>query len=659
MTKSFAKSLLIPFGFATLLSVPVLAHASESVPQWVRDAAAESAGTYPADTEAVMLLHDETLTVQGPGKAVDHIREVIRILRPSGREYANFGVPFDKDRKILSMHVWSIGSDGREHQLKDSELVSASPLSQQIYYDVQYRRGTAPAAEPGAVVAIESEVQERPYMAERLWEFQSAIPMRHGRFTLQMPTGFEYRAVWSRHAPVEPAQLGSFEWRWTLDDVSAVDLHRVSLAPSFEALAGRMAVQWSGPGMESGFHGSWQGVGEWAFHLAEDRFTPTPEISAKTAEVVGARTDFYAKASAIADYMQQNIRYFGVEIGVGGYQPHSAAEVFQHQYGDCKDKATLFVSMAQAAGLHGVLVLVHASRGVIDPKAPSSFANHMIAALEVPPGADVTHLRSVVTTSGGSRYVIFDPTQQYIPFGELPYYEQSSYGLIINGPHSQLVQFPVEQPGDSVISRSAHFKLAEDGSVSGSVTEDQDGNYALWNRELLQKMDQQQRDRWLDHKLKRDLGSYQLASFHVDHVSDLNSNLEMKYSVTAPNYSKSVGPMLLLRPRVLGEYSPDLDDQDTRKVPIDLETAGMRRDDFSIDLPTGYTVDELPDPVKLDVGFAYYESSTKVEGSTLHYTRIYTLRVPELSPDKYDELKHLAAVIHADEQGSAVLKRVQ
>jgi len=68
-------------------------------------------------------------------------------------------------------------------------------------------------------------------------------------------------------------------------------------------------------------------------------------------------------------------------------------------------------------------------------------------------------------------------------------------------------------------------------------------------------------------------------------------------------------------------------------------------------------VDELPDPVKVDMGFASYESSTVVQGKMLHYARTYTVRKVSLPAEEYPELVRLAGVIDNDEQGRAVLKR--
>ncbi len=83
----------------------------------------------------------------------------------------------------------------------------------------------------------------------------------------------------------------------------------------------------------------------------------------------------------------------------------------------------------------------------------------------------------------------------------------------------------------------------------------------------------------------------------------------------------------------------------------------LASDEFDIELPEGYVVDELPDPVKEDMGFATYQSSTVVQGNKLHYTRTYTVRQVTLPAGKYGELQRLAGAIAADESSQVVLKK--
>ena len=93
-------------------------------------------------------------------------------------------------------------------------------------------------------------------------------------------------------------------------------------------------------------------------------------------------------------------------------------------------------------------------------------------------------------------------------------------------------------------------------------------------------------------------------------------------------------------------------------MPVDLGETMQITDDYQIELPPGYAVDEMPDPVKIDLGFASYESSCRFADHALHYTRTYTVRQVTLPANRYDDVQRLAGVIDADEQSQAVLKKL-
>ena len=219
-----------------------------------------------------------------------------------------------------------------------------------------------------------------------------------------------------------------------------------------------------------------------------------------------------------------------------------------------------------------------------------------------------------------------------------------------------MIQFPVLSPELNSIHRTATLALQPDGSVKGNVVEQRFGDLSERPRSLYSQGDAKQQQEWLDNRLKQDFTSFNVADFKVENVSALNKPLTTSYSLTADRYGRTMGPLLMVRPRVMGADGFELDHK-KRKVPIDLRATMLDSDDYTITIPEGYAVDEIPDPVKLDVGFASYESSTKLDGNALHYTRTYTVRDISVPADRYDDLKKLAATIEADEQNHAVFKK--
>jgi transglutaminase-like putative cysteine protease len=645
---------------ALLLGFTLPAHAkTDSVPDWVRSAAAQTIPPYPADTNAVVLLDDTTYRVDPDGRAVEHCRRVVKILRPQGRDEGIIHVNFDKDTKILSMNVWGIGPDGHEYAMKDKDFVDAGFPGMEgafEFADVKFRVARAPGNDPGGVIAYEYEQRERPYLTEKTWFFQEDIPSLSQSFTLQLPPGYTYGTVWAHHSPIEAANLEGRGWRWEMKDIPGIDLERVPLSPAPESLAARMTVHYAGPGVVVADRSTWKSVGEWYDPLIRDRVAATPEIAAKAQELTAGKTDFYDKTEAIGEFVQKQVRYVAIEVGIGGYQPHAAGDIFHNRYGDCKDKATLLSAMLSAVGVHAALMMVDSRRGFVDPDAPSLEGDHMIAAIEVPKGNESPRLHSMVTASTGRRYLIFDPTSEKTVFGELEHQLQGSYGILMEGADTQVIQLPVLDPALNTIRRTASFRLDADGVLKGTVTEKRFGDVSELRREVYAKGDAKEQTEFLDHMLGRDFTAFSATDVKVENVDALNKDFTLTYSLSAERYAKAMGSLLMVRPRVLGDLDIDTD-RKPRTVPINLDETMQATDEYSIEIPDGYSVDEIPDRVKLDLGFAAYQSDVQVTGNTLHYKRTYTIRQITLPADRYADVQKLAGAIAADEASSAVLKK--
>ena len=558
---------------------------------------------------------------------------------------------------MLSLHVWAIDPAGHEIQMKDDAVLDVGdPGSGEMYTDERARVAHPPGADPGGVVAYEYERRERPYLAETTWWFQGSVPHLHESFTLVLPQGFKQNTSWAHHAADNGADLENGSYRWEMSAVPAIDLDHVPMAPAEESLAGRMTVHYSGPTLAEPQEGTWQGVGEWYAHLSSGRMQASPELSAKAAELVAGKTDFYDRAEAIGEFVQSKVRYYAVELGVGGYQPHPAAETFRLRYGDCKDKATLMASMLESAGIHGALMIVDTERGVIDPGVPSIVGNHAIGAIEVPVGYNSAKLRSVVMAKTGKRYLIFDPTWERTPFGQLERNLQGSYGVLMEGKDSQVVELPVMAPSLNHLSRTGHFALGKDGSLKGQVLESRIGDVSDYPRRIFSQGDSREQTEYMARRVDADVANASITGLKVEHIDSLHEPLTTSYQLESSRFATAAGQLLLVRPRVLGSFAMEFDSKH-RVVPVDLRETLSAEDNYEITVPAEYKLDELPAPVKVDVGFAVYQSTTEMEGSTLRYKRSYTVRAVTVPAAKYDEVRALAAAIAADEGSEVVLRK--
>jgi hypothetical protein len=230
--------------------------------------------------------------------------------------------------------------------------------------------------------------------------------------------------------------------------------------------------------------------------------------------------------------------------------------------------------------------------------------------------------------------------------------------VLMEGDASQIIELPLIDPKLNTIRRSASFQLSADGTLKGSVTDLRFGDLAEQRRYVFSSEGGKKQQEYMNRVIGGDFTAASMTDLKVGNVDALNKDLTTTFDLQASHFASVTGPLLMVRPRVLGSYGLDVD-RKVRHVAIDLEATMQGTDEYDIELPEGYVVDELPDPVKEDFGFASYVSSSEMHGRTLHYSRTYTVKQVTVPAAKYGEVQRLAAVIAADEDGRAILKRAK
>ncbi len=649
-------ALACPLLAALLLTLAIpSSSASTNIPDWASEANKTPTPAYAKDSEAVILYDEYVETIDARGRATEREREAIRILKPQGRHH-ECGVSYDVDEKINYFRVWTIAADGKQYQAKETDFIEQGDTGVPIMLSTgKTRVAHPPAVDVGATVICESEELMAPYFQEKTWRMQTSIPFVSQALEIDLPPGRTQTSAWHRFKPVPPVQVAPNHFRWELKDTPAFTLRDIPSHPEWEALAARMSVQWGDAAID-GKDNQWRAIGQWVTTLQAGRPDPSPEITAKTQELIAGAPDFYTRLSRITQYVQNNIRYFIVFRGIGGWQANHAADIFRNRYGDCKDKSTILISMLQAAGIHAFYVLVDVHRGFVDPDDPSIAGDHMITAIELPSDVNDPRLMAFVKAKDGKRYLIFDPTNETVPVGNLPNYEQGSFGTLSAGPASQILPLPILAPEANLNQRTGTFTLAADGSLTGSVATTRSGMDGADLRYTLKSSDEKERRESLEKSVAEDVPSAILNSVQFLQPPELDKPIELKYSLTAAQYAHQAGPLLLVRPRVVGSSARPFDDK-PRTVPIDLGSTGKWRDSFDIAIPAGYVVDDTPDPVSIDLDFASYHSSVSGHGNLLHYESEYVVKQIEIPAEKAAAFRHLQGAILASEKGTAVLKK--
>ena len=648
-------------GVAVLLLMYAPQAVAGDAPSWMHALVNVPLPAHDEKTDAVLLYSETNVTVLSADKIRTVVREAYKILRPQGRGLGMLRIPVDSHEKVTSLHGWCIPAQGKDYDVKDKLNVEVAwdVDGGELISDVRARLLEIPAPDPGNIVGYEYEVEESPLVLEDIWFFQERVPVRESRYSLQLPAGWEYKASWLNYPEVKSAPAGNNQWQWVVRDVKGV--RKETEMPPLKGVMGQMVVSFLPPGGFSAFNGfsNWKEMGAWYRNLTSGRIDASSEIKQKASTLTASASSQLDKMRALAQFVQHDIRYVAIELGIGGWQPHPAADIFKNHYGDCKDKATLMRSMLREIGVDSYYVVINTERGSVTPETPAHKAfNHAIIAVKLPDDLKDPSLVAAIPHLKLGRLLFFDPTDELTPFGQLKGELQSNYGLLVSPDNGELVELPKLPPSTNGIGRLAKLTLDVNGRLQGDVEETRLGERAWIQRWMLRNVTRDsERIKPIESLLASSLANFHITKASVLNLAQADQPFGYKYTFISDNYAQNAGNLLLVRPRVLGTKAEGfLETKEPRQFPIEFKGPVRDTDRFEITLPPGYEVDELPPPVDVEYSFASYHSKTEAKGNVIGYTRVFEVKELSVPVSKADELKKFYRIIAGDERSTAVLK---
>ena len=525
-------------------------------PAWMHALVNTPLPAHDEKTDAVLLYSETNVSVASVSKTKTVIRQAYKVLRPEGRRRGTVVAFLNSNRKISNLRGWCIPAQGKDYEVKDKEGVELSPPmieGAELVEDVKAKILEIPAPDPGNIVGYEYEIEEHPLVLQDIWRLQNDVPVRESRYSLEIPPGWEFKAQWLNYPETQPKQQSSNGAQWVVSDLKGIRAEEDM--PPMRGLAGQMVVSFYPPGGAAlnGFS-NWQQMGDWYRNLTTNRRDASEKIKQEVATLTASAPTQLDKMKALAKFVQHDIRYVAIELGIGGFQPHPAADVFTHRYGDCKDKATLMSSMLHEVGIDSYYVVINTERGSITSQTPAQIGfNHVVMAIKLPEGVTDSSLVATMQHPRMGKLLFFDPTNEFTPFGQIGGYLQANYGLLVTADGGELVELPKLAATTNGIQRTAKLTLDTTGRLQGEVQEIRLGDRARSERYALQTA-KKDTDRI---KPFENLLSGSLSNFHITKASMVNLQqtdrpFGLNYSFESDDYAKGTGDLLLVRPRVLG-----------------------------------------------------------------------------------------------------------
>jgi len=592
-----------------------------------------------------------TVTVESNGRVLKTFRRVVQVLTDAGaarlREQQFGYVPGHQSFDVHWLRIVRLNGSvvsAAPTQIQESDVpapVSTSP----IYSDQKIVRMSLSGVAVGTILDVEFTVEEHnPALKNdftQTYVFTPGASIGKARLELDVPSSMKptIREENLDFKRVTSTSGGRTRYLWSRDTTPKV--RPEPFASDSNGVV--MRVRFGGPL-------SWNDVSRWYANLARDRYKATPALSRTVDSLVTGAKTRDDSIRAVHRWVAQDIRYVGIELGIGGYQPRMPDTVIATGYGDCKDKATLFVTALTHLGIHAYPVLLSINATAHrDLPTPQQF-NHEIAA--------------VALASGGYQFV--DLTSSFNAYGELPSGIQGGFGLLIfpDGRNEE-VTIPVDAPASNVQTTRITGVLSNDGEFEGHYLETSVGSIAAGTRAAFASpLDSTQRADAARRIARKYFSSAEGDSLLAFNGRDYAAPVRVGVRITNATATTTAGTVELLNNPFssfarMTTAADDIARLPTRRFPIDASKIVGRLtgvSEFRVTLPAGWHA-RLPANISATSVFGSYTATYSQDGRDLVIDRHIVGGGGIFMPSRVNELVAWLRAIGRDDVKFIVLEK--
>lgn len=137
---------------------------------------------------------------------------------------------------------------------------------------------------------------------------------------------------------------------------------------------------------------TWNAFGKWLNTLNQNMDILSEASTEEIKKVIGTEKDKHEIVKKLYAYLQQNMRYVSIQLGIGGYKPMPAQSVHDFKYGDCKALSNYMKALLKVADIPSRYVIINAGNNTLSPDIADvrNVFNHAI--LAVPMDGDTIFL---------------------------------------------------------------------------------------------------------------------------------------------------------------------------------------------------------------------------------------------------------------------------
>lgn len=247
---------------------------------------------------------------------------------------------------------------------------------------------------------------------------------------------------------------------------------------------------------------------------------------------------------------------------------------------------------------------------------------------------NVAHFRLTLTqslvavkTTAGWRF--FTPSSLDVPYGMLTWMMEDQTGMITTAKGPEFVKIPLSATERTAIKRSGSFKLLPDGGLEGDARIEFTGHIATYYKAINRGDTQEQKEQALKDFVRGYMSNTaEIENMKIEGVDDGRPSFIYTFKMRVPNYSARTGKRLFFQPNIFARNMKARYSASTRRSDIYFHYPWLEQDNFTIEFPAGFTLEnaDSPAPIMDGGGIGRHETQigTSKDGKMINYRRQFS-----------------------------------
>lgn len=610
---------------------------------------------------------------EGGFEVITEIHNRIKIYNKDGFDKANLFIGYykpisGKEEKVSSLKGYSFNIENGK--VNKQKLSKSSIFNEELSKYRSAKKITFPNIKVGTVLDIKYKLISPYERSIDELEFQFDIPVKKLEYKIEIPEYYVFNkkakgyynvpSIKSRkntHITLSSKETSGFGInakinynRSKIDFIKNIDSYSATNIPalknnepfvgSIKSYRGGLKYELEGVnflrigGNMKSYSNTWEAVSKQIYKSSNfgGQIEKTNYFKNDLPTVIQAATTDIEKTFAIFQFVKSKVKW---NEYYGKYTDNGVKKAYKEGVGNVADINLMLTSMLREAGLKANPVLVSTRKNGVPLFPTLDGFNYVITIVDLP----------------NNKYILLDATEPYSTPNILPVRALNWNGRKVTKDGSSS-WVKLTSSNLALEENNISVKISEDGIISGLLRTRYNNLNALNYRKAYNHLNDDALIKKLEEK-----NNIEIENFRITNKTKISKPLSLMSKFSSEDLVEEINSKLYINPLLFLTQNENPFKSNERKFPVDFASPWKDNNKVSIQIPSGYKVEFLPEPLAIGLPdeLGLFKFKVTENGNKINIQSLLQFNSAIITPEYYAILKELYGKIVAKQSEKIIL----